>query len=423
MNPAHPQTAVLTKPRRRNRTRTLIIAFALLAGLAALLVSGVLPRLQRRAALASDARAFETGEPAVNTVILQAASDTNDLTLPASMQAIQEAPIYARTDGYLRSRKVDIGDRVRAGALLAEIESPEVDQQLAQARATQAHAVAALAQAKAALKQTQSKLLLARVTLERWKKLVTEGVVSKQDADEKQSGFDAASADADAAASNVHAAESDITAQQANVRRLEELHSFERVVAPFEGVITARNVDPGALITAGSASSTRELFRMAKTGELRIFVNVPQSASVAIHPGEAAVIHVAEFPNRNFPGKIVRTADALDPNSRTLLTEIHIPNAKHELRPGMFASVKFSLSRPTSVIIAPAAVFVFRSDGPHVALVDAQHRIHYAKVVPGRDYGSTMEILSGVNPGDRAVVNPADDLAEGAAVTLAADQK
>ncbi len=297
-------------------------------------------------------------------------------------------------------------------------------QQLAQARAAQAHAVAAAAQTRAALKQSQSKMELAKVTLERWKKLVAEGVVSKQDADEKQSAFDAATADVDALGSNVSAADTDITAQQANVKRLEQQESFQRVVAPFDGLITARNVDPGALITAGSSSANRELFRMAKTDELRIFVNVPQSSSVAIHPGETAAIRVGEFRGREFPGKIVRTADSLDPSSRTLLTEIHIPNGKHELRPGMFASVKFKLQGSGGeAVVAPASVFVFRSDGPHVAIVDAGDKVHFAKVTPGRDFGATMEILSGVTSGERAVVNPADDLAEGAHVRLVAEVK
>jgi len=416
----NPSSVTVRKPRRMH---TAVLALVLLGGLIALILTGVLPRLQHRAALASDTRELDTGEPSVNTVVLKTAGPINELTFPASMQAIQEAPIYARTDGYLKSRKVDIGDHVRTGTLLAEIEAPEVQQQLAQARAAQAHAVAAAAQTRASLKQSQSRMLLAQVTLERWKKLVAEGVVSKQDSDEKQSSYDASTSEVEALRSNVTAAESDIVAQQANVRRLEELQSYQRVLAPFDGTITARNVDAGALITAGSSSSNRELFRMAKTDQLRIFVNVPQTSSVAIHPGEKAAIRVGEFRGREFPGTIVRTADSLDPSSRTLLTEIHIPNGKHELRPGMFASVKFSLTRTSSAVVAPASVFVFRADGPHIAVVNASGRVHFASVVPGRDYGATMEILSGVQPGDRAVLNPTDDLAEGAHVRLVADAK
>lgn len=409
--------------RKPRRIRTALIALFLMAATVALIALGVLPRLTQHKALANEAKEIDTGEISVNTVVLKPASDTSEVTFPASMQAIQEAPIYARTDGYLKTRKVDIGDHVRAGQLLAEIEAPEVIQQLAQARAAQAHAVAAAAQSRAALKQSQSKMQLAQVTLERWKKLVAEGVVSKQDSDEKQSTYDASTADVDALASNVKAADTDITAQQANVRRLEEMESFQRVTAPFEGVITARNVDAGALITAGSSSNNRELFRMAKTDQLRIFVNVPQVNAAAVHPGDIANIRVGEFANRNFPGTIARTADSLDPSSRTLLTEIHIPNGKHELRPGMFASVRFSFKGGGASVLAPASVFVFRADGPQVALVDASHKIHFAKVTPGRDYGAMMEILSGVNPGERAVVNPSDDLAEGAQVRVVADAK
>jgi RND family efflux transporter MFP subunit len=374
--------------------------------------------MQRKTALASEVKALETGDPVVNTVVLKTQEGQAEISLPASMQAIQEAPIYARIDGYLKTRGVDIGDHLKAGALMAEIEAPEIDQQLAQAKAALAHSVAALAQAKANQKQSETRMELAKVTVTRWKQLVAKGVVSKQDGDDKQGAYDAAAADYDAAGSNVTAASADIASQQANVARMEEMRSFERVVAPFDGVVTARNVDPGALITAGSASDKRELFRMARVDELRIFVNVPQSYSVAIHPGQTAVIRVNEFQGKQFPGKIIRTSESLDPNSRTLLTEIHIPNANHMLRPGMFSSVKFTLDQTAKTILAPAAVMMFRTDGPHVALVDAEHKLHFEKVVPGRDYGSTIELLAGVNAGDRAVLNPTDDLTEGTKVEV-----
>jgi RND family efflux transporter MFP subunit len=398
--------------------KTALAGLVVFVALVAVLITGAIPKLQRRTALASEVKAIETGQPRVNTVILKAQDGQNEISLPASMQAIQEAAIYARIDGYLKIRGVDIGDQLKAGAVMAEIEAPEIDQQLAQARATLAHAVAALAQAKANQKQTETRMQLAKVTVDRWKQLVVKGVVSKQDGDDKQGAYDSAVADYDAAGSNVKAADADIASQQANVARMEQMRSFEKVVAPFDGVVTARNVDPGALITAGSASDKRELFRMAKTDELRIFVNVPQSYSVAIHPGETAVIRVNEFQGKQFPGKIVRTADSLDPGSRTLLTEIHIPNGNHLLRPGMFASVKFSLDRTSQSIVAPAGIMLFRSDGPHVAVISADDRIHFEKVTVGRDYGATIELLAGVNAGDRAVLNPSDELAEGMKVDV-----
>lgn len=398
--------------------RTVVIGFVVFSALIVLVVAGAIPRLQRHAALASDVKTLEGVNPEVNVVTLKPSTPTSEISLPASMQAIQEAPIYARTDGYLKTRGVDIGDHLKAGTLMAEIESPEVDQQLAQGKATLAHAVASLAQAKANLKESQSRMAIAKATSERWKTLVGKGVVSKQESEEKQSIYDAAAADVDAIASSVTAAEADITAQQANVQRLEEMRGFERVLAPFDGIVTARNVDPGTLITAGSGSGNRELFRMAKTDELRIFVNVPQSYSVAIHAGEKASARVSEFPGRDFPGKIIRTADALDPSSRTLLTEVHIPNGDHVLRPGMFASVRFSINRSVTPVLAPAGVFVFRPDGPHVGILDADSRVHYKTVVIGRDYGANMEIVSGVNPGQRAVLNPTDDLADGAKVDV-----
>jgi RND family efflux transporter MFP subunit len=398
--------------------KTALAGLVLFLVVVGLLVTGAIPKMQRKTALASEVKALETTEPVVNTVVLKAQGGQADISLPASMQAIQEAAIYARIDGYLKTRGVDIGDHLKAGALMAEIEAPEIDQQLAQARATLAHSVAALAQAKANQKQAETRMQLAKVTVDRWKQLVAKGVVSKQDGDDKQGAYDAAAADFDAAGSNVTAATADIASQQANVARMEQMRSFERVIAPFEGVVTARNVDPGALITAGSASDKRELFRMAKTDELRIFVNVPQSYSVAIHPGQSAVIRVNEFQGRQFPGKIVRTSESLDPSSRTLLTEIHIPNANHELRPGMFSSVKFTLDRTAKTILAPAAVMLFRTDGPHVAVVNQDSRLHFEKVVPGRDFGSTIELLAGVNEGARAVLNPTDDLSEGMKVEV-----
>ena len=398
--------------------KTALAGFVFFLVIVGLLVTGAIPKMQRKTALANEVKALETTQPVVNTVVLKMQEGKAELSLPASMQAIQEAAIYARVDGYLKTRGVDIGDHLKAGAVMAEIEAPEIDQQLAQAKAALAHSVAALAQAKANQKQAETRMELAKVTVDRWKQLVVKGVVSKQDGDEKQSSYDAALADLDASASNVTAAGADIASQQANVGRMEEMRSFERVVAPFDGIVTARNVDPGALITAGSATDKRELFRMAKTGELRIFVNVPQSYSVAIHPGETAVVRVNEFEGKQFPGKIVRTSDSLDPNSRTLLTEIHIPNDNHMLRPGMFASVKFTLDRTAKTIMAPAGIMLFRSDGPHIAVVTADHRLHFEKVTPGRDYGSTIEILAGANEGDRAVLNPTDELAEGEKVEV-----
>jgi RND family efflux transporter MFP subunit len=398
--------------------KTALAGMAVFFALIALLVTGAIPKLQRHAALASEVKSVETSQPLVNTVVLIEGANQTQISLPASVQAIQEAAIYARIDGYLKTRRVDIGDRIRAGAVMAEIEAPEIDQQLAQTQAAFAHSVATLAQVKATQKQAESRMLLARVTVDRWKQLVVKGVVSKQDGDEKQSTYDAAVADCDAAGSSVKAAEADISAQQANVQRMQQMQSFEKVVAPFDGIVTARNVDPGALITSGSASDKREIFRMAKTDELRIFVNVPQAYSAAILPGQTAVIRVGEFQGKTFPGKIIRTADVLDPSSRTLLTEVHIPNSSHLLRPGMFCSIQFTLDRTATPIMAPAGIMLFRSDGPNVAIVGPENKIHFSKVVIGRDYGAHVELLSGVIPGDRAILNPSDELTEGMKVEI-----
>ena len=354
-------------------------------GLAAVFVFlGVLPRLRAGALL--ETRAKELGHPAVNIAVAQRAAAVAELQLPASLQALQEAPVYARTNGYLGRLLADLGDHVKAGQPLAIIEAPELDQELNQTRA--------------ALEQARANLELARSTAGRWEELGRQQAVARQEVDEKASALGAREAD-------VHAAE-------ANVSRLVQLKQYQTIAAPFDGVISARNIDVGALVTAGGGG--RELFHIAQTDTLRVFVNVPQTNVRSLQPGLAAEVLVNEYPGRIFTGKVVRVAGALDPVSRTLLTEVQLPNEKGELLAGMFGQVRFRLRQAEPPLLIPSNAVIARSDGLTVATVAADNSVHFQKVKPGRDFGVQIEILTGLAEGARVVANPSDALTEGLTV-------
>ncbi len=376
--------------------------------LGGLLVVGLVPRLQRHTELAAAVTEAKTRALPVNVVTVRRSSASTELTLPGNIQAFQDTLIYARTTGYLRRWLAEIGDRVQEGQLLAEIESPEVDQELRQAQAN-------LAQARAALLQAQANLELARISALRWKNLVQLHAVSQQEADVQQSTFEARKAD-------VQATQATINSNQANVQRLLELQGFERVVAPFAGVITARNAEVGALITAGGSSTSQELFRIAQIDPLRIYVNVPQTFVTAIQVGQPAGIVVRELPQQPFPGTVTRTANALDPASRTLLTEVQLSNPEGRLLPGMYVQVQFASARPNPPLLVPANALVVRADGPQVALVSAEHTVHYQKIEVGRDDGNEVEVTAGLGDNDVVVANPTDDVREGIMVQPVTDQ-
>jgi len=299
-----------------------------------------------------------------------------------------EAPIYARASGYLKRWLVDLGGTVEAGQLLAEIDSPELNQELARARAELAQAEAALA--------------LARVTATRWADLLKTASVSEQETAEKQSDLALKSATVDGARANVH--------------RLEELQSFERVTAPFAGVITARRTDVGELVAAAGG---RELFRLAQTGTLRVYVRVPQTAARAVKLGQIAELTIPELPGRIVPAKVVRTSGAMDPSSRTLLTELEVDNAKGEILAGSYAQVRFPNAQSEAVLTLPSNTLLFRAEGLQVGVVGADGTVALRGVTLGRDFGATVEVLAGVGPADRVIVNPADSLLNGARVRLA----
>jgi RND family efflux transporter MFP subunit len=378
-----PNTPQLPAPRKGHRRLWGLLVVALILATWGE-VHRVIARSTLRKQTAAEATLF------VATVAPTRSTSGEELVLPGTVQAYSEARIYARTSGYLKSWSVDIGSTVRRGQLLAEIDAPEVDQQLAQA-------VADLATARA-------NEALSNTTNRRWNALLATESVSKQDADEKAG---------DAAAKKAIAASA-----AANVSRLRQLESFKRVVAPFDGIITARNTDIGALINAGESAGT-ELFRLADTHKLRIYVQIPEPYAAAAKPGLEAALKFSEQPGKGYAATTVRTANALDPVLRTLQVELELDNAQHELFPGAYAEVHFNMAGSASSVRLPANTVLFRAPGPQVAIVDAQHRIQLRSIVQGRDFGGTIEVLSGLAPDDAVVVNPPDSIIDGMTVRVA----
>ena len=363
-----------------------LVAFLIVA---AVVISGILPRVKARATVKA-----ETNQLAVPTVVViepKLASAGQDLVLPANVQAFKDAPIYARTNGYLKRWYVDIGARVKTGQLLAEIDTPEVDQQLHQARADLATA--------------EANAHLSEITANRYQGLLKTDSVSQQDADN--------------AAGDFAAKKAIVQSSQANVRRLEDLQSFQKIYAPFDGIITARNTDVGQLIDSGSSGGAKsELFHIAAPGKLRVYVNVPQIYSQVAKPGLKADLTLAEFPGRHFAGTLVRTADAIDANSRTLLVEVEVNNPTGELLAGAYAELHLKLPGDASTFTIPVNTLLFRSEGLRVAAVN-DGKATLIPVTLGRDFGSEVEVLTGLSGNEKLIVNPADSIVSGQQVRLA----
>jgi len=393
--------------------RSLVVVILMLAALAiAGYFLGYLPRQKREQVLAAESQNTTESLPMVNVVKVGRSSTQSSLMLPGNIQAVTEAPILARASGYIRKRSADIGDRVKAGQVLAEIEAPELEQQIRQAKASVDQAQAAIQQAQAALQQGQSNEALARVTAERWKKLLDRGVVSKQENDNYQFQWAAQQANVQALEKAVTAARSNAGAVEANVARLTQLLDYQTVRAPFAGVITVRNVDVGALVNEGSTL----LFRVAQTDRLRTYLNVPQIDAQSVRVGQAATLTIPDLPGRTFPGTVTRTSNALDPSSRTLLVEVQLGNSAGQLVPGMYAQVDLSVPRTNPPLVIPGDTLVIRADGPQVAVIGPDGAVHFTRIQLGRDFGATLEVLSGLNEGQELAVNPSDAIREGAKV-------
>ena len=368
------------------------------AALLVLLTAGVVTFLNRKSE--ADALAKETEVVSVPTVAViqpKVESGNDELVLPGNLLAFIESPIFARTNGYLLRWYKDIGSIVQKGELLASIDTPEVDQELSQARASR--------------EQINAALGLAKISADRWTSLRKTDSVSQQEADQQTSGYQQAQAN--------------LAAADANVRRLEELESFKSVYAPFTGVLTRRNVDPGALInsgsgtTGGAGATGRELFDIARVDPLRVYVSVPQAYAPSMKVGTKAVVTLQEFPGQKFIGTVVRTADAIDPGTRTLNTEVDVPNKDGKLLPGSFGQVHFATGTMVPRITVPVNAMLFRAQGPQVAIVDKDGTVHLRAINIGRDFGATLEILGGIDVNDRMVINPSDSLEEGQKVNVA----
>lgn len=360
-----------------------------------LLVGGIYSvgrRLSERKALAA-----ETEKLALTTVAVvkpSAEPSSDELVLPAQLQAYVESPIYSRTNGYLLHWYKDIGAHVKKGDLLADIDTPEVDQELSQAKATR--------------EQIAAQQELAKTSAERWANLRKTDSVSQQEADQEINAYKQSQAN--------------LAAADANVRRLQQMESFKHIYAPFSGVITQRNTDTGALINAGS-SGQKGLFNLAQVDPLRVYVSVPQTYSPSIRQGMAAYLQLEEYPGQKFAGKVARTADAIDPATRTLNTEVDVDNRDGRLLPGAYAQVHFAVPVQTIRMSVPVNTILFRPEGPRVAVVGPNQRIQLKAVIIGRDFGTKLEILGGLEPSDNVVLNPADSLEEGQPVQIKVEGK
>ncbi|MDE1178458.1 MAG: efflux RND transporter periplasmic adaptor subunit [Edaphobacter sp.] len=386
-----------TVPQKGNARGVVIAVFVVLLLLIVGAVTGVMARGKDRSDLEKYTAA--NAAPTVDLVAPKQQGAGKEVILPGNMQAFTLAPIYARTTGYVRSWTHDIGSHVHKGELLAVIETPELDQQLAQA--------------KADLETAKTNAGIAKVTSDRYQDLVQRNAVSQQDTDN--------------AVSVTQARNAAVQAAEANVRRLQELVGFEHITAPFDGVITARNLDVGQLITATGATvtagagtnvSSRQVFDLSNVNKLRVFVNVPQMYTPEAKVGMTADLTLPQFPGKSFTGKLVRTANAVDPGTRTLLVEVDVENRTGELLPGSYTEVHLKSNGEIPVLIIPVTALILNADGLRVATVDAQNKAHMIPVTTGRDFGTTVEVLSGLNENQKVIANPADSLSEGDTVRV-----
>jgi RND family efflux transporter MFP subunit len=404
----HEQKVHAQRMRRPSAFTLGALGFLALVVVVAAFFTGYLPHSRRQAMLVAEASAENEAVPAVNVVAVTRSSGKSQLVLPGNIQAVTEVPILARAGGYIKTRNVDIGDRVTAGQLVAEIEAPDFDQQVKQARAAREQSMASLEQANANLVQGRSTEKMSRVTAERWATLSQQGVVSRQENDTYQSQYETQRANVQALEKAVNVARSNIAVTDANLGRLTEMQGFFKVRAPFAGVITLRNVDTGGLVTEG----TTLLFRIAQTDRLRAYVNVPQSEARSVHVGQVAKLSIADLPSRIFTGSVTRTSNSLDPSTRTLLTEVQVANPDGALIPGMYADVDLTTPRNDPPALIPGDTLVVRSDGPQVAIVLPDNTVHYQKIQLGRDYGDRIEVLSGLEAGQNVIINPSDAVQE-----------
>ncbi len=387
------ETPTPNMPRKRKHVAIgrISAAFILVLLIAAAVVA--VGRISESRALGKETEAMAV--PTVATIHPRQEPPNEELVLPATLQAYTESPIYARTNGYLLKWYKDIGAKVSKGDLLADIDTPELDQEIMQARA--------------ARDQAMARQQLAKTSAQRWEGLRKTDAVSQQETDERTSGYTQA--------------EADVAAANANLRRLEQLESFKHIYAPFSGVLTKRNVDIGALINAGNGGMNHELFDIAQVSPIRVYVDAPQTYAPAIRPGLKAKIQLSELAGEQFQGEVVRTADAIDPATRTLRTEIDVPNPKGTLLPGAYAQVALAVKPTGPRITIPVNAMLFRREVPQAVVLGSDGKVHLKKITIGRDFGTSVEVIEGVSPNDTVVLNPSDSLEEGQTVNAQPEQK
>ena len=384
-----PQTEVTEQsPHQKKRSGfLLVIVLAVLFSAAAII--GLFIRFGEKRALAKETE--QLAIPSVTVIRPKKEPPQQEIILPSTLQAYVEAPIHARTSGYLAHWYKDIGSKVTKGQLLADIETPEIDQELQQARA--------------ARDQAAAQVDLAKTSAERWETLRKMDAVAQQETDERSSSYTQGQAA--------------LASATANVRRLEQLESFKHIYAPFSGVIIRRNTDIGQLINAGNSGDSQELFAVAQVNPIRVYIDVPELYAPSVKVGLPATIELPSLPGEKFTGKVARTADALNPATRTLRTEIDVPNPDGRLLPGSYGQVHFALQIKASLLSVPVNALLFRAEGTRAAVVGSDGKVKLKPVTIGRDYGTEVEILSGINPDDSLILNPSDSLEEGQQVNVA----
>ncbi|HEY2406882.1 MAG TPA: efflux RND transporter periplasmic adaptor subunit [Polyangiaceae bacterium] len=386
----------LPAPARVSGARVIALGLVATAALGAAFVVAYLPRRSAASALVEAAHEHEQHQVVVTAIVPKLVGSEHALKLPGSIQPLEEAVIYAQASGYVRRWLVDLGDRVKTGDLLAEIDTPEVDQQLGQARAS-------IAKARAAKVQAEANQHLAVSRADRAQKLGQEGLAAQQDVETAQA--QSAISDAD-----TKVADAEIAAEQANIQRLMDLKAFARVTSPFAGTVTARTVDRGSLVTAGNGTP---MFKLASTDIVRVFMNVPQDVAPSVAVGATATVLVREFPGQKFEGTVAHTAGALDPATRTLSTEVRVPNPDRKLLAGMYAEVALNLPSPRKVFELPSTALFNDAQGLRVALITPQNTLHFQPIVIDRDQGPTIQIANGLNGDERLVQIAGVELEEG----------
>ena len=377
---AGPREPVPTRSRSKGPRYLVLLIVLLLTAAGAV---GIVMRLGERRALAEETEVLAV--PSVVVIHPKVEAAQQELILPSTLEAFTSSPIYARTNGYLARWYHDIGSSVKKGQLLADIDTPEVDQELMQAQA--------------ARNQAQAQLSLAKTSAERWETLRKMDAVAQQETDERSSGYVQGQAA--------------LASATANVRRLEQLESFKHIYAPFSGVLIKRNTDIGALINAGNSGSNQELFVVAQIDPIRVYVDVPEADAPAVRPGLGATVELPSLPGQHFSGAVARSADAIDPVTRTLRTEIDVPNPRGQLFPGSYAQVRFAVHVQGARFSVPVNALLFRAEGPRAVVVDNDNKTHLKPVVIGKDYGTDVEILGGLDPAESIVLNPSDSLEDG----------